>query len=64
MPSKGLHDRLVPRQEAADMIDEEYSTLSNWDCTKRHDLKPVKIDGNVYYYHSVLIEHLDNQLKL
>lgn len=38
-------------------------TLAVWDCTKRHDLKPVKVGRSVRYRRSDLDKFLERQLE-
>lgn len=47
-------DKLIDRKEAAAMLRVSPSTLAVWDCTRRYDLKPVKIGKLVRYRKSVI----------
>lgn len=38
-------------------------TLAVWRCTKRYDLQPIKINGEVYYRKSSLDRFLRERLK-
>ncbi len=38
-------------------------TLAVWDCTKRYDLKPIKIGRSVRYRKSVLDQFLEDRQK-
>jgi hypothetical protein len=40
-----------------------HKTLSVWDCTKRYDLKPIKIGSAVRYRKSVLDAFLVSRLQ-
>lgn len=44
-----VHGLIAPRKGAAKYIGKSPGTLSVWDCTKRNDLKPVKLRNRVYY---------------
>lgn len=48
------HDTLFDRKTAAKYTGFTAGTLAVWDCTKRHDLKPLKIGRSVRYRKSVL----------
>jgi hypothetical protein len=65
-----LDDPLYDREGAAIYITppqrkRPYSvgTLAVWDCTKRYDLQPIKINGKVYYRQSILDRFIREQLK-
>lgn len=51
-------DDLLDRKEAAHYLRVSPGTLAVWDCTKRHNLNPLKIGRMVRYRRS----HLDNFL--
>lgn len=51
-------DDLLDRKEAAAYLRIAPGTLAVWDCTKRHDLKPLKLGKLVRYRRW----HLDNFL--
>lgn len=57
------HDLLMNRKEAARYIGFKPNTLAVWDCTKRYDLKPVKIGRSVRYRKSVLDKFLDSAMQ-
>jgi hypothetical protein len=40
---------LLSRKSAAKYLDLSPGTLAVWDCTKRHNLKPIKVGGAVKY---------------
>ena len=48
------HDTLLNRKQAARYTGFTAGTLAVWDCTKRHDLQPIKIGRSVRYRKSVL----------
>jgi hypothetical protein len=57
-------DVKMTRLEAAKHIDSTYGTLSVWtSLNDRHDLKPFKEKGQVYYWKSNLDRYLDRQLN-
>jgi len=56
-------DPLLNRKEAARFLSLSPGTLAVWDCTKRHDLKPIKIGRAVRYRLSDLNRFLEAQLK-
>lgn len=58
------HDPLLNRKEAARFLNVSPGTLAVWDCTKRYDLKPIKIGRAVRYRRSSLDQFLENQLKV
>jgi hypothetical protein len=47
---------LLNRREAAQYLKVSPGTLAVWDCTKRYDLKPLKVGRSVRYTR----ENLDN----
>ncbi len=47
---------LLDRKEAARYLKLSPGTLAVWDCTKRYDLKPIKVGRSVRYTR----ENLDN----
>lgn len=47
---------LLNRREAAEYLKVSPGTLAVWDCTKRYDLKPMKVGRSVRYTR----ENLDN----
>lgn len=52
----------MKRKVAARYIKTTAGTMAVWDCTKRHDLKPVRRGNLVYYYKSVLDKFLLKQM--
>lgn len=63
MEPKTTNDRLLDRKSAARYLSVSPGTLAVWDCTKRYDLKPIKIGRSVRYRLSDLNNFLDQQLK-
>ncbi|OSZ79017.1 excisionase [Chitinophagaceae bacterium IBVUCB1] len=55
------HEPLLNRKEAARYINYSYGTLAVWDCTKRYDLKPIKIGRTVRYRKSALDAFLEER---
>lgn len=55
-------DRLVDRKTAASILGFSPNSLAVWDCTKRYDLKPVKIGRSVRYRMSVLKEFMNGRM--
>jgi len=57
-------DELLDRAQAAKYLGGlSPGTLAVWDCTKRYNLKPVKIGTAVRYRKSVLDQFLEDQTK-
>ncbi len=54
---------LLNRKLAAKYLGVSPGTLAVWDCTKRYDLKPIKIGRAVRYRRSDLDAFLNAQLK-
>ena len=52
-------DPLLNRHQAAKYINYSYGTLAVWDCTKRYDLKPIRIGRSVRYRKSNLDDFLN-----
>lgn len=58
-----LEDELLDRNAAARYLGGlKPGTLAVWDCTKRHDLKPIKIGKLVRYKRSVLDQFLKDRM--
>ena len=51
-----LSEPLWNREQAAKFLNYSPGTLAVWDCTKRYDLKPIKIGRAVRYSPSHLRE--------
>ena len=56
------HEPLLDRKAAAKYLSVKPRTLSVWDCTKRYDLKPIKIGRSVRYRRANLDAFLNSQL--
>lgn len=54
---------LLDRKSAARYLSVSPGTLAVWDCTKRYDLKPLKIGRSVRYRRAHLDQFLQDQLK-
>jgi len=54
-----INDPLLNRHQAAKYINYSYGTLAVWDCTKRYDLKPIRIGRSVRYRKSNLDDFLN-----
>ena len=54
---------LLDRKTAAKYLSVSPGTLAVWDCTKRYDLKPIKVGRAVRYRRSDLDAFLNAQLK-
>ena len=67
MPYTKKDDELLDRIAAAKYLGGNKplnpGTLAVWDCTKRHDLKPVKVGRSVRYKKSELDNFLERQLQ-
>lgn len=57
------YEPLLDRKSAARYLSVSPATLAVWDCTKRYDLKPLKIGRSVRYRRSALDQFLEDQLK-
>jgi predicted DNA-binding transcriptional regulator AlpA len=64
MTDKDNLDPLLNRKEAARYINFAPGTLAVWDCTKRYDLKPIKIGKSVRYRRSELDRFLERNHNL
>ncbi|MEP7169621.1 MAG: helix-turn-helix domain-containing protein [Bacteroidota bacterium] len=56
------HDQLFDRKTAAKYLRVSPGTLAVWDCTKRYDLKPIKIGRSIRYRKENLDSFLESQL--
>ncbi len=54
---------LLDRKTAAKYLSVSPGTLAVWDCTKRYDLKPIKVGRAVRYRRADLDAFLNAQLK-
>lgn len=60
----GNDDPLLDRKTAAKYIGlTNPNTLAVWDCTKRYDLKPIKVGRAVRYRKSVLDKFLEERQR-
>lgn len=55
-------ESLFNRKRAARYLDVSPGTLAVWDCTKRYDLKPIKIGRAVRYRRSDLDQFIEDRL--
>ncbi|MEJ7659597.1 MAG: helix-turn-helix domain-containing protein [Hymenobacter sp.] len=58
-----MTEPLLDRKTAAKYLSVSPGTLAVWDCTKRYDLKPIKVGRAVRYRRSDLDAFLNAQLK-
>lgn len=59
-----MQDQLMDRRQAAKYLGlKNHNTLAVWDCTRRYDLKPIKIGSAVRYRRSALDEFLAERLR-
>ncbi|MBD2704829.1 helix-turn-helix domain-containing protein [Spirosoma sp. BT702] len=61
-----MHDKnesLLDRKSAAKYLRISPGTLAVWDCTKRYDLKPLKVGRSVRYRRSELDKFIERQLQ-
>jgi predicted DNA-binding transcriptional regulator AlpA len=57
-------EQLLDRKQAAAYLGVSPGTLAVWDCTKRYDLKPIKLGSRaVRYRRSDLDRFLEQQLQ-
>lgn len=63
METNTTFEPLIDRKTAAKYLGVSPGTLAVWDCTKRYDLKPIKIGRSVRYRRSSLDQLLERQLK-
>ncbi|MBD2705652.1 helix-turn-helix domain-containing protein [Spirosoma sp. BT702] len=57
------NEALLDRKEAAKYLRISPNTLAVWDCTKRYDLKPLKVGRAVRYRRSELDKFIERQLQ-
>ncbi|WP_080054414.1 helix-turn-helix domain-containing protein [Spirosoma aerolatum] len=57
------NETLLDRKEAAKYLRISPNTLAVWDCTKRYDLKPLKVGRAVRYRRSELDKFIERQLQ-
>lgn len=64
MPQMKVDDPLLNRKEAAKYLRKSPGTLAVWDCTKRYDLKPIRMGKRIVLYRrSNLDKVLEAELK-
>jgi predicted DNA-binding transcriptional regulator AlpA len=63
MQNSNSSEPLLNRKEAAHYLGVTPGTMAVWDCTKRYDLKPLKVGRAVRYRRSFLDKFLEDQLK-
>lgn len=54
---------LLDRKSAARYLSVSPGTLAVWDCTKRYDLKPIKIGRSVRYRRIHLDHFIEQRLR-
>jgi len=57
------HNQLMDRKTAAKYLGISPNTMAVWDCTKRYDLKPLKVGRSVRYRKSELDAFLAREMK-
>lgn len=57
------NEPLLDRKSAAKYLNLSPGTLAVWDCTKRYDLKPIKVGRAVRYRRSDLDNFLNSRLE-
>ncbi|WP_460956361.1 helix-turn-helix domain-containing protein [Spirosoma litoris] len=63
MPNRNPPEPLLDRKSAAKYLRVSPGTLAVWDCTKRYDLKPIKVGRSVRYRRSDLDNFLEQRLR-
>lgn len=62
--NENFEEQLLDRVSAAKYLGGlKPGTLAVWDCTKRYDLKPIKVGKLVRYRRSVLDEFLKERMS-
>jgi len=54
---------LMDRKTAAKYLGISPGTMAVWDCTKRYNLRPIKVGRHVRYRKSDLDKFLDEQIQ-
>lgn len=54
---------LLDRKSAARYLSVSPGTLAVWDCTRRYDLKPIKIGRSVRYRRGDLDRFIEQRLR-
>lgn len=60
---KEKNEPLLDRKSAARYLSVSPGTLAVWDCTKRYDLKPIKIGRSVRYRRTHLDHFIEQRLR-
>lgn len=60
--NENKQEQLLDRKSAAKYLRISPGTLAVWDCTKRYDLKPLKVGRAVRYRKEDLDKFLERQL--
>lgn len=63
MPHRNPPEPLLDRKSAAKYLRVSPGTLAVWDCTKRYNLKPIKIGRAVRYRRSDLDRFIEERLE-
>jgi hypothetical protein len=63
METNTSYEPLLDRKSAAKYLSVSPGTLAVWDCTKRYDLKPLKVGRAVRYRRAYLDQFLERQLN-
>jgi hypothetical protein len=58
-----ITEPLMDRKAAARYLKVSPGTLAVWDCTKRYNLRPIKVGRNVRYRKSDLDSFLEESAK-
>ena len=56
MTNDDFGDRLLDRKAAAKFLSVSPETLAVWDCTKRYNLKPIKLGTRAVRYRLSVLE--------
>lgn len=59
--SDNKNDQLLDRKKAAQLLGVSAGTLAVWDCTKRYDLKPIRIGTRAVRYRRSDLEAFINR---
>lgn len=61
--NEAKNEPLLDRKSAAKYLNVSPGTLAVWDCTKRYDLKPLKVGRSVRYRRADLDKFLERLLR-
>lgn len=61
MQTVNFDEPLLDRKSAARFLNVRPNTLAVWDCTKRYDLRPIKVGNRIRYSKANLIRFLNEQ---